>query len=222
MGMSQCQCDGIERYFNTQRVTKELARYRQRGPAKNTLLLVEALRAQLRALEIEGRTLLDIGGVVGAIPHLLLADGVRQAMDVDASAAYLAAAREEAERRGLAEQISFQHGDFVALAPSVPAADVVTLDRVVCCYDEMPALVGLSAARAERLYGVVYPRDAWWMRLFIQVQNAALRIRRMPIRFFVHPTVAVDATIRAQGLERQFSRSGGLWQVVVYARPHPR
>jgi hypothetical protein len=83
----------------------------------------------------------------------------------------------------------------------------------------MPALVGLSAARAERLYGVVYPWDAWWMRLFIQAQNVALRVRRMPIRFFVHPTAAVDAMIRAQGLEQRFSRTAGLWQVVVYAHP---
>ncbi|HKB49345.1 MAG TPA: methyltransferase domain-containing protein, partial [Ktedonobacterales bacterium] len=197
--MSHCQCDGIERCFNIQRVTKELTRYRRRGAAKNTRLLVKALRAQ----GIEGRTLLDIGGGVGAISHLLVQDGVRQAVDVDASAAYLAAAREEAERRGLAEQISFQHGDFVALAPTIPAADIVTLDRVICCYDDMPALVGLSAARAERLYGVVYPRDAWWVRLYIQILNTVQRMMRRPIRFFVHPTVAVDATIRAQGLDRR-------------------
>ncbi len=212
--MPHCQCDGIERCFNTQRVTKELARYHRRGAAKNTRLLVEALRVQ----GIEGRTLLDIGGGVGAIAHLLVQDGVRQAVDVDASAAYLAAAREEAERQGLAEQISFQHGDFVALAPTIPAADIVTLDRVICCYDDMPALVGLSAARAERLYGVVYPRDAWWVRLFIQVQNTVQRVMRRPIRFFVHPTVAVDATIRAQGLEWRSTRIAGPWQIAVYAR----
>jgi hypothetical protein len=221
--MAHCQCDGIERCFNVQGVTNELARYRQRGPAKTTRLLVAALQAPVRAQGIEGRmTLLDIGGGVGAIPHLVLHDGVGQAMDVEVSAAYLAATREEAERRGLAERIAFQHGDFGTRAPSIPAANVVTLDRVICCYDDMPALVGVSAARAERLYGVVYPRDGWWMRLFIRVQNAALRIRRLPIRYFVHPAVAVDATIRAQGLERRFSHTAGAWQVVVYVRTHPR
>ncbi len=91
--MSHCQCDGIERCFNVQRITKELARYRQRGPAKNTRLLVEALLAELQAQGIEGRTLLDIGGGIGAIPHLLLEDGMRQAMVVEASAAYLAGGR---------------------------------------------------------------------------------------------------------------------------------
>jgi tRNA1(Val) A37 N6-methylase TrmN6 len=128
MIMSHCQCDGIERCFNTRRVTNELKRYRQRGMAKSTRLLVEALQAQ----GVEGLTLLDTGGGVGAIAHLLLEDGVRQAMDVEASAAYLAAARDEVARRGQAERISFQHGDFVALAPTIPAADIVTLDRVIC------------------------------------------------------------------------------------------
>ncbi len=93
--------------------------------------------------------LLDIGGGVGAIAHALLQVGARQATDIDASTAYLAAARDEAARRGLVDRMSFQHGDFVALAPTLPATDIVTLDRVICCYDNMPELVSLSAARPE-------------------------------------------------------------------------
>ncbi len=68
----------------------------------------------------------------------------------------------------------------------------MTLDRVICCYDDMSALVGLSAARAKQLYGVVSPRDTWWLRLFILVQNIVMRTRRAPMRFFVYPTVAHD------------------------------
>jgi SAM-dependent methyltransferase len=216
--MTRCQCDGIERCFNPRRVTSELERYRKRGLAKSSRLLVEALREQ----GVEGLTLLDIGGGVGAVIHALLQAGARQATDVDASAAYLSVAQNEAERRGLAERISFEHGDFVALAPTLPAADIVTLDRVICCYDDMPALVGLSAARAQKLYGVVYPRDTWWIRLFMRVQNVIMRAMRAPMRFFVHPTAAVEVAIRAQGLERRFYRTAGPWQVVVYARTQPR
>lgn len=214
MARTHCQCEGIERCFDPRRVTNELARYRKRGMAKGTRLLDEALRAQ----GVEGLTLLDIGGGVGGVIHALLRAGVRQATDVDASAAYLAAARDEAQRQGLADRISFQHGDFVALAPTLPAADVVTLDRVICCYDDMPALVRLSAARAERLYGVVYPRDTWWVRLFIRIENVVMRAKRAPMRFFVHPTRAVDTMIRAQGLEQRCYKTAGPWQAVVYAR----
>ena len=77
---------------------------------------------------------------------------------MEASAAYLAAAREETARRGHTDRLKAHHGDFVALAPEIPSADIVTLDRVICCYRDMPALVAQSAARARKLYGVVYPR----------------------------------------------------------------
>src|SRR5262249_7498626 len=118
--------------------------------------------------------------------------------------------------------ITFQHGDFVTLAPAISPADIVTLDRVICCYDDMPALVGLSAARAEKLYGVIYPRDPWWVRLLNPLVDGAMRLLRTPLRFYIHPPAAVEAAIRAQGLERRFHRRAGLWQVVVYARTQPR
>ena len=69
--MSQCQCEDIEHRFDTQRVTNELNQYRLHGMAKTTRLLVEALQAQ----GVDGMTLLDIGGGVGAIAHALLEAG---------------------------------------------------------------------------------------------------------------------------------------------------
>jgi SAM-dependent methyltransferase len=216
--MSQCQCEGIERRFDTERVTNELNQYRLHGMAKTTRLLVEALQAQ----GVNDMTLLDIGGGVGAIMHALLQAGARQATDVDASTAYLAAAREEASRRGFADRMSFHYGDFASIASTLSATDVVTLDRVICCYDDMPALVERSAALADKLYGVVYPRDTWWFRLFTWARSLVRRVKREPIRFFVYPTAAVDATIRAQGLEQRVRQSSGPWQIVVYARTSSR
>ena len=35
--------------------------------------------------------------------------------------------------------------------------DILTLDRVICCYPDMQKLVGLSAKRARKLYGLIYP-----------------------------------------------------------------
>jgi hypothetical protein len=36
---------------------------------------------------------------------------------------------------------------------------IVTLDRVINVYPDWQRLIELSAARARRLYGLVYPRD---------------------------------------------------------------
>lgn len=208
------QCRGIEAEFNPTLVRRELGRYRRTGPRGTTRLLIDALIAE----GVTGLTLLDIGGGVGAIQHALLAAGATRANVVEGSAAYAEAARAEAERRGLTERVALRHGDFVALAPSVEPADIVTLDRVICCYPDMPALVGLSAARARRLYGVVYPRDAGWVRLGLALINAFYWLRRSPFRVFAHPSAAVEKRLRAQGLTRRYHHLTSVWQVTVYAR----
>jgi len=212
--MNCCQCQGIEELFSREYVTGELKRYRRKGPDKTTRMLVEALEAQ----GLSGLTLLDIGGGLGAIQHALLNDGVASATHVDASAAYLEAAQEEAERRGIAGRVRYEHGNFVELADGLSPADIVTLDRVICCYDDMRRLVGSSTRLASRYYGVVYPRDTWWVRVALAFENLFMQLRKNPFRAFVHPTRDVEALIHASGLKRQFHRQTLVWQVAVFSR----
>jgi 2-polyprenyl-3-methyl-5-hydroxy-6-metoxy-1,4-benzoquinol methylase len=209
-----CQCQGIERLFGKQEASHTLRAYLRRGPARTTRLLLDALRAE----GVAGATLLDIGGGVGAIPLGLLPMGLRSAIDVDASGAYIEIAHKEAERRGFDGQMTYHHGNFVELAQKIEPADIVTLDRVICCYHDMPALVGTSAAKARRLYSLVYPRDNWWIRSVSAIENALRWMRRHPYRSFVHRTAQVDAAVRCAGLEQRSMRRDAFWQVVVYGR----
>ncbi len=216
--MKCCQCQGIEACFNQKAVAKDLKRYRKKGPEKTTRILIDALKAE----GVEGMMLLDIGGGVGAIQHELLNVGASRCINVEASKAYIEAAKEETKRRGHADRVSHQHGNFVDLAPHITQADVVTLDRVICCYHDMQALVGLSSALARRLYGVVYPRDTWWVKINFALENFRYWVRRNPFRVFVHPTKAVDAIVRNNGFEQRFYRENRTWQMVVYARAPKR
>jgi magnesium-protoporphyrin O-methyltransferase len=209
-----CQCQAIESLFNTRMAEWDLKRYRRRGPAKTTQVLVEALQRE----GVAGETLLDIGGGVGAIQVALLRAGAASATDVDAAAAYIQAARTEAEREGLGDRVRYVHGNFLDIAPTVEPAGVVTLERVICCFPDMPGLVGRSVERAGKLYGLVYPRDTWWMRFGALVGNLLLRLRRPPFHFYVHRTAAVEEIVQRAGLERRFHRNVGTWQVAVYAR----
>ncbi len=212
--MSCPHCRGAEKVFDKGVASGDLDAYRAKGPSRQTRLLLEAIRHW----GAEGRTLLDIGGGVGAIQHELLAVGAATAVHVDASTAYLGASQEEAARRGHRERVQYVHGDFVEVADGIAAADIVTLDRVVCCYPDMPALVGASSARARQLYGLVYPRDGWWMRLAGKVFNLYFRVQRNPFRIFVHSSAAVDAVVRANGLREIYRERRGLWQVALYTR----
>jgi hypothetical protein len=214
MACSQCQSGGANR-FGRRQAEGRLKRYHKKGPDKTTRMLLDALADE----GVEGLTLLDIGGGIGAIALELLKAGVTSATEIEASPAYVTVARAEAAQQGVSERVTCQEGDFVAVAPDTPAAGIVTLDRVICCYPDMPALVGQSAARAARLYGAVYPRDTWWVRAIRTAANPVLRLLRIPLRLYIHRTAAVDAVIRGAGLAPRIHRDAGYWQVVVYARP---
>ncbi len=204
--------------FDEPMVRRDLAAYRERRAADgDTARLIEAIRAE----GVEGAELLDIGGGIGVIGHELIGSGAARLTAVDLSQNYLDAARDEARDRGYADRATFRYGDFVELAPEVGAADVVTLDSVLCCYRDWRSLVAASTARARRLYGVIYPVDRPWWRAAAALGNVALWIFRSDFRFHIHPDRAIDAFIRDAGFERRYLRRGFLWQTVLYARPDP-
>lgn len=84
--------------FDSGTASANLDDYRRSGPAPMTARLL----AILKAAGVTGLSLLDIGGGVGVIQHELAGAGVSGITDVDASRAYLSAARSEATRRGYA------------------------------------------------------------------------------------------------------------------------
>ena len=176
--------------------------------------LIEAIKAE----GIEGKSLLDIGGGIGAIQHELLKAGVAGSVAVDASTACVQALQQEAQRQGHEERIRVHHGDFVDIADYVQQADIVTLDRVICCYHDLESLVRLSSERAAVLYGLVYPRATWPAMIAVVLFNLYLRLRRNPFRVFLHPRSTVDRMLRHSGFQQRFYKKNLLWQVVLYQR----
>jgi len=193
----------------------DVSRYRKNGPRPWTRTLIEAIKTE----GVEGVTLLDIGGGIGVIQDELLDSGAARATSVEASSAYLAAAQSESDRRGLVGRVTYHHGDFVDLAETIEAADVVTLDRVLNVYPDWERLASLSAERARRLYGVVIPRDTRFVRLVISAINLVLRLRRQRVRAAVVPIDELELILHQRGLGRCFSATvGPAWQVVLYRR----
>ncbi|MGD0726080.1 MAG: methyltransferase domain-containing protein [Spirochaetia bacterium] len=213
--MSCPQCIGIEELFDRKLAAKELRQFQQKGARATTRLLVEKIVAE----GVQGLTLLDIGGGVGAVQVELLSAGARSAVDIDASSAYLTAAREEAASRGFDARVSYRHGNFVEIADSLEDADIVTLDRVICCYSDARALVELSARKARRILAFVYPRDTWLTRLISAFLNLVRVAQRSGFRNFVHRRPLIEASVHAGGLERRGRFLRGLWEVAVFVRP---
>ena len=167
---------------------------------------------------VEELTLLDIGGGLGGLQHALIEKGVVQTTHVDAAPAYLDAAREEAGTRDLLDKITFFLGDFVEVGENIPQADIVTLDRVVCCYDDMQALIRLSAEKARRTYGLVFPRDIWLFKVILPIANIVLKLRGSSFRIFLHSTHQIEGIVRSMGLSLETKRKAGFWQILVFNR----
>lgn len=212
--MSSCQCNGCDSQFGAEHALSDLKRYREHGPDRTTQLLLDALQRE----NLQGATLLDVGAGIGVIQHELLSVGVRSATHVDATDANLEAAEQEATRRGHVDRVDFLQGDFVELAPEIPPADIVTLDRVICCYPNMEQLVSASASKARRFYGAVYPRDRWLTKAWVAVENFGRRITGSSFRTFVHSVAAIDALLERNGLKRRSVNDTFAWRVAVYAR----
>jgi hypothetical protein len=114
--------------------------------------------------------------------------------------------------------MTFVEGDAVRRADTIDGADVVTLDRVICCYADVTALVGTSAAWAGRLYGIVLPRDRWPVRAAIAFEALWYRLQRKRYQPFAHPNRVVDALAIAQGLQLQAETGTFFWRVALFRR----
>jgi magnesium-protoporphyrin O-methyltransferase len=214
--MDSCGCgdSGFASIFDRRNAEHDRDRYRRKGPDRTTRMLLELLAPY----RVVGSTVLDIGGGIGIVDQELLRAGAGHAVLVDGSTASLDVARQEARRLALLDRIEFVEGDFVVQAAAIDPADIVTLDRVVCCYPDAEALVGLSAARVRTVYGLVLPRDRAVVRLAVRLNNAWFRLRRKRYRAYVHPTARVDAIAAASGLHPASERKTPFWRVVVYDR----
>lgn len=210
-----CNCCQItDNTFGENDARKGLRQYQRRGPAAQTRELLRAVRS----VNLHNATLLDIGGGIGAIHHELLDDGVTQATHVDASRAYLRAAEGEAARRGHASRVQFMQADFTDVASELPPVDLVTLDRVVCCYPDFHSLLSAAAGRSKRVLALTYPRDTWYMRLVIGLMDWIQSLRRDPFRVFVHPVAQMDSVLAAAGMHRVSLKRLFVWEVALYTR----
>ena len=162
--------------------------------------------------------LLDIGSGVGAIAFELVQQRMTQALGVDLSSAYVTTASDEASRRRRSDSVRFVHADFVDVAPNLSVADVVTLDRVICCYPDHVRLLDEALKHARRYIALSYPRDVWYVRSWVSVENVARQLRRISFRTFVHSASAVEGRIRESGFSLQSRSCTRTWCADVYRR----
>ena len=199
-------------HFNRKKADQDLRRYQRCGPDTTTRILL----SELRRCPLQGLHLLDVGGGIGVIAVELSGAGVASVTLADASAGYLEAARRHLAARNASLPAQFFLGDFAATSDSLPDADVVTLDRVVCCYPDVEVLLRAAAAHARRMIAFTYPRDRWYVRASVVLENSWYWLKQDAFRAFVHSPERMASILESAGFVRAAHDTTLEWAIEVY------
>jgi magnesium-protoporphyrin O-methyltransferase len=205
---------GYTRIFSRRTARRDAKRYRRDG-------LDDTAAAMVRFLEergVEGASVLEIGGGVGAIQVELLEAGAARATNLELSPEYEEEAAALAREHGFEARIDRRLGDVVEAPELAGEADAVVMHRVVCCYPDYDALVGAAAERSKRFLVMSFPRPRWSVRAAMGAVNVGARLLRWEYRTWVHPPEAVVAAAERRGLTLARESSGPVWQVAALER----
>jgi hypothetical protein len=209
-----CSPKGYRRIFSEGSARSEARRYRRKGLDSTSRRIVDFLRAQ----GVEGRTVLEVGGGIGAIQLELLKAGASRALSVELTPTYEEVAQQLVDEAGLRDRVERKVMDFAAAASAVERADIVVLNRVICCYHDMPRLAGAAADHADQVLVMSYPRRAWWMQVGLGLANAIFWLTRLEFHIFLHPPQQILATSESHGLRTVLDDTGVLWTVAALRR----
>jgi len=202
------------RFFDHKEAERRLKHYRRGGLDT----MAARLASYLGERDLHGKTVLEVGGGIGDFQVELLKSGAESAVNVELSAGYEETARELSDAEGLTGRVERRLGDFVDQADLVEPADVVVLNRVICCYPWMERMMSASVAKTSWLLAIAVPRDRLVSRMMVRVSNVILRIRGHEFESYVHPVAGMETIASRAGLTRVFVSRGFVWQGLVFER----
>jgi hypothetical protein len=212
--MGCCRSAPCAEMFKPKDARKRLARYRRKGLDK----IERAMLASLTADAVSGARVLEIGGGIGTIQAELLAAGAKSGEIIELLPAYEPYARELARDKGLENRSTFRVADVIEHPEAASRADIVVLDRVVCCSPDGVQLLGAAARLADRILLVVHPRDRWFIRVGGRIVNVVFRILGWSFRIFLHPRESLHAAARAEGLVVAETGRVIAWEFAAFRR----
>jgi methyltransferase family protein len=211
---SCCQPDDYDKVFDEKHARTKARDYARSGLTGDARRIVDFIRGRMS----QGYDVLEVGGGVGEIQLELLKTGAAHATNVELATRYETTASELLREHGFIDRVERRLGDFVREAGAVPAADVVVMNRVVCCYPDPDALVGAAASHARRLLVMTFPVDRWWIRLGLRAANTLLAIRGNTFRGYAHATRGIVATAQGHGMRPAQHHRGLIWQLIALER----
>jgi magnesium-protoporphyrin O-methyltransferase len=183
--------------------------------------VTERLLAQLADVASVRPNILELGCGSAALLVTLLTRGATSADGIDLSPGAIGTAQRRAAEAGVADRAHFQISDGARSTHS--AHDWVILDRAICCYPDMPALLAaaLSANPSRVAFSVPTSRGvrglankvAWGVEAFLT------RFQKDACPGYVHSVADIERRLSAAGFRRRSTDSTFLWYTAVWDRP---
>lgn len=209
-----CTPRGYRWIFSERSAQIEAKRYRRRGLDRTSRRIVDFLKRQ----GVEGRSVLEIGGGIGAIQIELLKAGAARATSIELTPTYEEVAMRLISEAGLSGRVERKVMDFAQSASQVDGADVVVMNRVLCCYHDMPRLAGAAADHAQQMLVMTFPRRALWLRAMLGAGNGLLWLTRRHFHIFVHRPSEIMSTAQRHGLRPVLNETGLMWTLAALSR----
>jgi magnesium-protoporphyrin O-methyltransferase len=148
----------------------------------------------------------------------LLAGGADRGEIVELVKAYAPYAQELARDKGIENRSAFRVADVLENPGAIAPADVVVLNRVVCCSPDGVRLAGAAARLAASMLLLSYPRDRVLVRIGGRLLNFGLRIMKRSFRVFMHPRESLYAAAQAEGLVVVATGQAFAWEFAAFRR----
>jgi hypothetical protein len=211
-----CTPLGYRTIFGAKTVERDARHYRRKGLSGSALWLFQALKA-----EVDDRSVLEVGGGIGSLQIELLEAGASHATNVEIIDSYEPTARSLITEHRLEDRVERRIADYAQHPDQAPAADIVIMHRVICCYPDPDALTSAACSRARDRVAITVPREAWWVRLGFAGMNAWLRLRRIAFRGYVHRHALILEVAGSQGFHPIRHDRGLLWESFILQHASP-
>ncbi|MEZ4606440.1 MAG: methyltransferase domain-containing protein [Deinococcales bacterium] len=210
--------NGLNDLFRGSVVEGEFKAFRNKGPKARQWQLLAPFKGQ----NLSDKRSLDIGCGIGGLSWQLASQGAK-AMLVDVSKSYLEKAQQLFHQHQLKGE--FILGDFVTLEQGENLkADIVLLDRVVCCYPEGPKLLEKAALASQDWLIFSYPSRRGFIATLLNAGrfclNGAMKLFAKEYRFFLHPAEALYRAAGAHQHQLIQEKPLGIWTVAFFRLAH--
>lgn len=209
-----CTPKGYRWIFSESSARADARRYRRKGLDQTSRRIVDFLQVQ----GVQGRTVLEVGGGIGAVQIELLKAGAARAVSIELTPTYEEVATGLLRDAGVEDRVERRVMDFAQTGDEVDSADIVIMNRVICCYPDMPRLAGAAADHAREMLVLSFPRETWWTRSGLTLGNFGLRLARREFQMFLHPPASILAVLEQRGFETVLNKVELFWTVAAFRR----